>query len=102
MFVLNIDEFVIIRYSMLQITYLHGDYDADEGFRSLNKGISKFEEECGEDSGTRRLFYLALPPSIYPVVSKWIRKHCMNQSTLFNISCLSWISFNFFFLILLT
>jgi glucose-6-phosphate 1-dehydrogenase len=69
----------VINQFLKKITYLHGDYDADEGFRSLNKGILKFEEECGEDSGTRRLFYLALPPSIYPVVSKWIRKHCMNQ-----------------------
>ena len=83
MFVVNIDEFVLIRCSMLQITYLHGAYDADEGFISLNKAVSKFEHETkGEDHLTRRLFYLALPPSVYPVVSKQIRKHCMNQCTL--------------------
>ena len=95
-FAASIDEGVLIRCSMLQITYLHGDYNADEGFITLNEEVSKFEQEkCGEDRRTRRLFYLALPPSVYPVVSQWIRKHCMNTSMLSNISHLSWVKFNF-------
>ncbi|KAG0623847.1 hypothetical protein M758_3G206500 [Ceratodon purpureus] len=69
----------VINQFLNKITYLHGDYNADEGFITLNEEVSKFEQEkCGEDRRTRRLFYLALPPSVYPVVSQWIRKHCMN------------------------
>jgi glucose-6-phosphate 1-dehydrogenase len=63
-----------------KITYTHGAYDADEGFIKLNEEILRLEREGSVDnSPTRRLFYLALPPSVYPLVSKQIRKHCMNQ-----------------------
>ena len=32
-----------------------------------------------EERPSKRLFYLALPPSVYRVVCKMIRHHCMNQ-----------------------
>lgn len=90
MFLVNHDQFVLIRSIILQITYVHGAYDADEGFISLNKEISQFEqEENREENPTRRLFYFALPPSVYPLVSQRIRKLCMNQSTLSFISLMS-------------
>lgn len=90
MFLVNHSQFVLIRSKILQITYLHGAYDADEGFISLDKEVLQFEQEKShEDNPTRRLFYFALPPSVYPLVSERIRKHCMNQSTLSFISLLS-------------
>ncbi|KAB2034475.1 hypothetical protein ES319_D04G088700v1 [Gossypium barbadense] len=37
--------------------------------------ISKSSQEVS----SRRLFYLALPPSVYPSVCRMIRKYCMNE-----------------------
>ena len=77
--------------------YVHGAYDEDEGFIRLNEEVSRHEQEKSDDgSPTRRLFYLALPPSVYPVVSKRIRKHCMNQSTPFLLSLLTMVNFTTF------
>lgn len=76
--------------NLVDYIYIHGAYDADEGFIKLNEEILRLErEESDDNSPTRRLFYLALPPSVYPLVSKQIRKHCMNQST---VSCFSHFS----------
>jgi glucose-6-phosphate 1-dehydrogenase len=62
----------------LQIKYVSGSYDSGEGFELLNKTIS--ENETSKDS--RRLFYLALPPSVYPSVCKMIRSYCMTPCEL--------------------
>ncbi|ERN13638.1 glucose-6-phosphate 1-dehydrogenase, cytoplasmic isoform [Amborella trichopoda] len=65
------------------IKYVSGSYDSDEGFKLLDKEISLHEQSKNSHEGSsRRLFYLALPPSVYPSVCKMIRKHCMNQSDL--------------------
>ncbi|KAM0939891.1 putative glucose-6-phosphate dehydrogenase (NADP(+)) [Dioscorea sansibarensis] len=65
------------------IKYVSGSYDSEEGFRSLDKEISEHELAKDSQPGTsRRLFYLALPPSVYPSVCKMIRNYCMNQSHL--------------------
>eukprot|EP01018_Ginkgo_biloba_P022647 Gb_26174 [translate_table: standard] len=62
------------------ITYVAGSYDDEEGFLKLDKEICKHEEsKSGKDGPSRRLFYLALPPSVYPAVCKMIRLYCMNQ-----------------------
>jgi glucose-6-phosphate 1-dehydrogenase len=64
---------------LLQVTYISGPYDEESGYVKLNEQISSAEEaKCGTTCSTRRLFYLALPPSIYPIVSAMVRKHCMN------------------------
>lgn len=62
------------------IKYVSGSYDSGEGFDKLNKEIS--EVEMSNKSGSsRRLFYLALPPSVYPSVCKMIRTYCMNPTS---------------------
>lgn len=89
-------QFVLTRSLVLQVSYIHGAYDEDAGFIKLNEEVSRHEQEKSDDgSPTRRLFYLALPPSVYPIVSKRIRKHCMNQSALF-LSLLALVSFTLF------
>ncbi|KAG6550498.1 hypothetical protein Mapa_007972 [Marchantia paleacea] len=62
------------------ITYVSGAYDSKEGFMELEKTIAS-RENVGEGGSfsTRRLFYLALPPSVYPLVSKMVHDHCMNK-----------------------
>uniref|UniRef100_A0A0A9BFM4 Glucose-6-phosphate 1-dehydrogenase n=1 Tax=Arundo donax TaxID=35708 RepID=A0A0A9BFM4_ARUDO len=64
------------------IKYVSGSYDSGEGFELLNKAISEYETSKNNQSGSsRRLFYLALPPSVYPPVCKMIRSYCMNPSS---------------------
>lgn len=65
------------------IKYVSGAYDTEEGFRSLDKAISAYELSKNSTEGSsRRLFYLALPPSVYPSVCKMIKSYCMNKSDL--------------------
>ncbi|KAL9995350.1 putative glucose-6-phosphate dehydrogenase (NADP(+)) [Helianthus debilis subsp. tardiflorus] len=65
------------------IKYVAGAYDTEEGFRLLDKAISEYELSKNTTEGSsRRLFYLALPPSVYPPVCKMIKSYCMNKSDL--------------------
>lgn len=56
-------------------SYLHGPYDTSEGFEALNTEIEKFEAER-KVATSHRLFYLALPPSVFTVVAGNLKKHC--------------------------
>lgn len=62
---------------------MSGPYDSEEGFKRLDKAISE-HEICTKTSegSSRRLFYLALPPSVYPPVSKMIKAWCTNKCEL--------------------
>lgn len=65
------------------IKYVSGSYDSAEGFQLLDKEISEHEVSKKTIEGSsRRLFYFALPPSVYPSVSKMIKNYCMNKSDL--------------------
>ncbi|KAM7509232.1 hypothetical protein LguiA_019685 [Lonicera macranthoides] len=65
------------------IKYVSGSYDSEEGFQLLDKAIYAHEVSTKVAEGSaRRLFYLALPPSVYPPVCKMIKKCCMNKSDL--------------------
>ncbi|KAK9039591.1 hypothetical protein V6N11_014787 [Hibiscus sabdariffa] len=65
------------------IKYVSGSYDAAEGFQLLDKEIAKHEiSKNSQEGSSRRLFYLALPPSVYPPVCRMIRNNCMNKSDL--------------------
>ncbi|KAE8689374.1 Glucose-6-phosphate 1-dehydrogenase [Hibiscus syriacus] len=65
------------------IKYVSGSYDAAEGFQLLDKEIEKHEiSKSSQEGSSRRLFYFALPPSVYPSVCRMIRKYCMNKSDL--------------------
>ncbi|WCJ42302.1 glucose-6-phosphate dehydrogenase 6 [Euphorbia peplus] len=63
------------------IKYVSGSYDSEDGFKLLDKEISEHEVSKNSAEGScRRLFYFALPPSVYPVVCRMIKKCCMNKS----------------------
>lgn len=65
------------------VNYVCGGYDSEEGFRSLDKAIYEHEVSKNSTEGSaRRLFYLALPPSVYPSVCRMIKFYCMNKSDL--------------------
>jgi glucose-6-phosphate 1-dehydrogenase len=54
-------------------TYISGLYDKDEGFVELRNHIE--ELEMGQKE-TNRIFYMALPPSVFIPVSQHLKKIC--------------------------
>ena len=59
-------------------TYVNGAYDQDDGFESLLKHVEELE---GKRSGSKanRVFYMALPPSVFTVVAKNLKKHLYSK-----------------------
>lgn len=55
--------------------YVAGSYDDAADFKELDHEISKYESR----PEANRLFYLALPPSVFQVVTKNIKNCCMSQ-----------------------
>lgn len=56
-------------------SYAHGQYDTPEGFEALNETMLTMEAShplCP----VGRLFYLALPPTVYPKVCKMVKQCC--------------------------
>ncbi|KAI9321629.1 glucose-6-phosphate dehydrogenase [Dichotomocladium elegans] len=64
-----------------EITSYHaGAYDQDEAWKSLDTYVCESESRRGVKMGQRnRVFYMALPPSVFIPVSKGIRKHVYAQ-----------------------
>lgn len=58
------------------LTYLPGQYDDDESFINLDKAIHQSEEERKIEIGKRhRVFYMALPPSVFIPVAKGLKNN---------------------------
>lgn len=53
--------------------YSAGSYTERIDFEKLNQQMSKFDKQ----SNANRLFYLALPPSVFETVTVHIRETCM-------------------------
>ncbi|TDL29499.1 glucose-6-P dehydrogenase [Rickenella mellea] len=56
-------------------TYVSGGYEDAESFKNLNKHLDEIEGKY-QGSGRNRLFYLALPPSVFITVGKGLRENC--------------------------
>lgn len=56
-------------------TYVSGAYDTDDGYKSLNKHVRELEDDDMKVKRRDRLFYLALPPSVFATVSKHIKNN---------------------------
>jgi len=54
-------------------SYVSGQYDQDDGFEALEKHLGELE---GDRSETNRIFYMALPPSVFIPVSQHLKKIC--------------------------
>ena len=54
-------------------TYVSGQYDRDDSFQELNRHLEELEQTQSE---AHRLFYMALPPSVFTVVSQHLKKNC--------------------------
>lgn len=57
------------------ITYKSSPYDKPEGFKSLEKDIQEYDQQQGVKE-SHRLYYLALPPSVFTDVAKMLKDHC--------------------------
>src|SRR5450432_362193 len=54
-------------------SYVSGQYDHDESFVKLRTHLEELERGRKE---TNRIFYMALPPSVFTTVSQHIKKNC--------------------------
>ncbi|KAI9850868.1 MAG: Glucose-6-phosphate 1-dehydrogenase [Thelocarpon superellum] len=54
-------------------TYVSGQYDQDESFVELRKHLESIESGQAEQN---RVFYMALPPSVFITVSQHLKKNC--------------------------
>lgn len=56
-------------------SYTSGGYEDGESFDSLNKYLEEIESKY-QSKERNRIFYLALPPSVFIPVSKNLKEHC--------------------------
>ncbi|WFD21253.1 hypothetical protein MCAP1_003514 [Malassezia caprae] len=61
--------------------YMAGQYDDDESFVKLNDDLTKWEDERGGEQ-RNRIFYFALPPSVFVSVSHHLRKSCYVEGSI--------------------
>jgi len=54
-------------------TYVSGQYDQDESFVELRKHLEELEQGQKIDN---RIFYMALPPSVFSTVSQHLKTCC--------------------------
>ena len=55
-------------------TYVAGQYDGDEGFQELRKHLEELEGKRPGDK-CNRVFYMALPPSVFTVVAAGLKRN---------------------------
>ena len=53
-------------------SYVSGSYDKQEDFQRLNVEANRISRH----ESAHRLFYLALPPTVYQSVTQLISEHC--------------------------
>lgn len=56
-------------------TYISGSYEDPEAFKDLTKHLEEIESKY-QSKSRNRLFYLALPPSVFIPVAKHLRENC--------------------------
>lgn len=54
-------------------SYVSGQYDQDESFVGLEKHMQEIEKGRKENN---RIFYMALPPSVFITVSQHLKRNC--------------------------
>lgn len=58
-------------------SYISGQYDQDESFVNLRKHLEELENGRKERN---RVFYMALPPSVFITVSQHLKKNCYPEN----------------------
>ena len=61
---------------MQQVAYsTPGSYEGREGFEKLQSALQQVEESIPRTASVGRLYYLALPPSVYATVLKGLKAY---------------------------
>ncbi len=60
------------------VSYLAGNYDDPDTYRRLAERLARFDDEAG--TRCNRLFYLATPPNLYPIIVEQLGKAGLNHS----------------------
>ena len=60
-------------------TYVSGQYDQDESFIALTKHLEEYEKGRSE---ANRVFYMALPPSVFTTVAEHVKRNCYPKNGL--------------------
>ena len=63
-------------------SYVSGQYDKDESFGALREHLEELEKGRKEQN---RIFYMALPPSVFTIVSQKLKENCYPKSGLARI-----------------
>lgn len=71
-------------------TYISGQYDKDESFVELEKHLKELEKDRKE---TNRVFYMALPPSVFTTVSQHLKKNNYPKSGITRIIVCPWLDY---------
>jgi len=64
-------------------SYVPGAYDKKEAFDELNKKLTEIEDATyakGKNSTRNRIFYMALPPSVFTSVAAGLKESCYSES----------------------
>ncbi|NLE77055.1 MAG: glucose-6-phosphate dehydrogenase [Chloroflexi bacterium] len=61
-----------------RLLYMDGGYDDPETYRRLGERLTALDDQAG--TGGNRLFYLATPPSLYPVIVEQLGRAGLHQS----------------------
>lgn len=70
----KMDEFLKI------LDYVQGKYDEDEAWQNLDKHVSDSEQKRGLKNGQKnRIFYMALPPSVFLQVATGLRNNVYSK-----------------------
>lgn len=73
-------------------TYISGQYDQDDSFIQLRKHLEDLEKNQPE---TNRVFYMALPPSVFISVSHHLKRNCYPKNGISRVIVSSKPSFKF-------
>ena len=68
-------------------SYVSGQYDKDESFQELEKHLQELEKDKKEQN---RIFYMALPPSVFTPVSQKLKKNCYPKNGITRIIVSHW------------
>jgi glucose-6-phosphate 1-dehydrogenase len=61
-----------------RLSYLTGGYDDPETYSRLARRLARLDSEAG--TGGNRLFYLATPPTLYPIIVEQLGQAKLNRS----------------------
>jgi glucose-6-phosphate 1-dehydrogenase len=64
--------------------YVAGDYEDDAAFQRLNQAIEEIESKY-KSKERNRLFYFALPPSVFIPVARGLKKNCYPKEGLVRV-----------------